>query len=104
MVRAICEMKLSNIFLTKSLINSLDLREMLEILAKASGVRWFGHVMRRDEENVLRDTNLKEMIKKEAWPRIKWKSKILSKLILVGLKEHDGSPRKKWSLGVYKIA
>ena len=51
MVRAICGVKLSNRFKSKSLIDRFGLKKTL---AKTSGVRWFGHVWRKDEGNVLR--------------------------------------------------
>ena len=54
MVRTICGVKLSDRFKSISLIDRLGLKETLETLAKASGVRCFGHVMRRDVANVLR--------------------------------------------------
>ena len=54
MVRAICGVKLSDRFKSKSLIDRLGFKKTSESLAKASGVRWFCHVMRRDEGNVLR--------------------------------------------------
>jgi len=33
----------------------LGLNETLDKMAIASGVRWFGHVLRRDENDVLRE-------------------------------------------------
>ena len=32
----------------------LGLKDTLDGLARASGVRWYGHVLRRDNGNVLR--------------------------------------------------
>ena len=32
----------------------LDLKDTLDGLASASGVRWYGHVLRRDNADVLR--------------------------------------------------
>ena len=52
----------------------LDLDETIDQLAKADSVRWYGHVLRKDENNLLRralDLNAKGAIKmgtpKKAW-------------------------------------
>ena len=45
MVRAICGAKL---------MEMLGLRETAVHMAKANGVRWYGHVLRRDDGHVLR--------------------------------------------------
>jgi len=39
---------------TDKLMDMLGLNETLDKMAIGSGVRWFGHVLRRDESNVLR--------------------------------------------------
>jgi len=46
-----CGMKLMDKKNTDELMDMLGLNKM----AIASGVRWFGHVLRRDETNVLRE-------------------------------------------------
>ena len=54
MVRAMCGVKLMDKRNTEELMDMLGLKETLEGLAKANGVRWFGHVLRRDDDSVLR--------------------------------------------------
>ena len=46
------------IFTTKRTMNlyTLGLQETVDILAKANAVRWYGHVMRRNSDDVLRKT------------------------------------------------
>ena len=39
---------------TKDLMQMLDLKETLDHLAKANSVRWYGHVLRKDKNNILR--------------------------------------------------
>ena len=34
----------------------LGLKETLDRMAKANGVRWYGHVIRRDDDNILKKT------------------------------------------------
>ena len=40
--------------LTKDLMQMLALIETMDQLAKANGVRWYGHVLRKDKNNFLR--------------------------------------------------
>ena len=90
-------------YYTSTLIDRLGLKETL---AEASGARWLGHVMRRDEGNVLRKALTFEIdgLKKKSRPKFKLKNKIVSEISEVGLKEKDTFDRKKWRLGIFKIA
>ena len=40
---------------TGDLMEMLGLKETVVQMAKANGVRWYGHVLRRDDGHVLRD-------------------------------------------------
>ena len=53
MVRALCGVKLVNKRNTEELMDMLGLKEAADKLAKANGVRWYGHVLRQPEEDVL---------------------------------------------------
>ena len=68
-------MKLSDSFKSKFFIDRLALKETLEPLVKASSVRWFGHVMRKDQGNVLRKalTFKIDGSTKKGRPKVKWK-------------------------------
>ena len=39
---------------TEEQMDMLDLRKTIDRLATANGVRWYRHVLRRDEDSVLR--------------------------------------------------
>ena len=39
---------------TEEQMDMLGLRETIDRLATANGVRWYGHVLRRDDNSVLR--------------------------------------------------
>ena len=54
MVRAMCGAKLMEKKRTEDLMEMLGLKEAAVQMAKANGVRWYGHVLRRDEGHVLR--------------------------------------------------
>jgi len=55
MVRAKCGMKLMDRKTTDELMDMLRINETLVKMAMVSGVRWLGHVLRRDESDVLRE-------------------------------------------------
>ena len=52
--RAMCGTKLMEKKRTKDLMEMLGLMETVVQMAKATGVRWYGHVLRRDDGHVLR--------------------------------------------------
>ena len=54
MVKTICGVKLIDRKNMDKLMEMLGLKEMVDKLAKAIGVRWYGHVLRRQENDVLR--------------------------------------------------
>ena len=54
MVRAMCGAKLMEKKRTEDLMEMLGLKETAVQMAKANGVRWYGHVLRRDDGHVLR--------------------------------------------------
>ena len=53
MVRAMCVAKLMEKKRTEDLMEMLGLKETVVQIAKANGVRWHGHVLRRDDGHVL---------------------------------------------------
>ena len=53
MVRAMCGVKLVDKKNTEELIDMLGLKEVADKLARTNSVRWYGHVLRRPEEDVL---------------------------------------------------
>ena len=54
MVRAMCGVKWIEKRRSQELMRLLDLKDTLDGLARASGVQWYGHVLKRDNGNVLR--------------------------------------------------
>ena len=57
MMRAMCGVKIIKKCKSQELISLLGLKDTLDGLARVSGVRWYGHVLRRDNGNVLRRDN-----------------------------------------------
>ena len=54
MVRAMCGAKRMKKKRTEDLMEMLGLKETVVQMTKANGVRWYGHVLRRDDGHVLR--------------------------------------------------
>ena len=54
MVRSMCGVKLMDKKSTKDLMHKLDLNEPIDQLVNANSVRWYGHVLRKDNNKFLR--------------------------------------------------
>ena len=54
MGRAMCGAKLMKKRRTEDLMEMLGFKETVVQMTKANGVRWYGHVLRRDDGHVLR--------------------------------------------------
>ena len=77
MVRAMCGAKLMEKKRAEDLVEMLGLKETAVQLAKANGVRWYGHVLKRDDGHVLRKALEFEVRgkRKPGRPKKKWKIK-----------------------------
>ena len=54
MVRVMCGQKVVNRKTTEEHMDMLGLKETVDRLATANEVRWYGHVLRRDDDSVLK--------------------------------------------------
>ena len=106
MVRAMCSQKVVDRKMTEEQMDMLGLKETIDQLATANGVRWYGHVLRRDDDSVLRiAVNLKVSGKrKRGQPRKTWKKQVEEETEKIGLKKEDALRRDKWRDGVRAIA
>ena len=58
---------------TKDLME-MYLKETLDRMAKANGVRWHGHVIRRDDDNILKAMMMEVNGKrKRGQPKLTWR-------------------------------
>ena len=55
MVRAMCGVKLTDRKNTKDMMDMLGLKQTIHKMAKASGERWLGHVLRKKAGDVVRN-------------------------------------------------
>ena len=70
-------------------MDMLGLKKTIDRLATANGVRWYGHVLRRDDDSVLRVAlNLEVSGKrKRGRPRKTWKKQVEEETEKIGLKK-----------------
>ena len=106
MVRAMCGAKLMEKKRTEDLMGMLGLKEKVVQMAKANGVRWYGHVLRRDDGHVLRKALEFEVKgkRKRGRPKKTWKKQVEKENKSVGLEKKDVMDRARWRVGVRKIA
>ena len=102
MVRAMCSAKLMEKRRTEDLMEMLGLKETVVQMAKANGMRWYGHVLRRDDGHVLRKALEFEVKgkRKRGRPKKTWKTQVEC----VGLEREDALNRARWRVGVGEIA
>ena len=91
---------------TEEQMDMLGLKETIGRLATANGVRWFGHVLRRDDDSVLRVSLNLEVTGKRKRGRLKktWKKQVEEETEKIGLMKEDALRRDKWRDGVRAIA
>ena len=73
---------------------------------KVNGVRWYGHVLRRDDGHVLRKALEFEVKgkRKRGRPKKIWKTQVEKETKSVGLEKEDAMNRVRWRVGVGEIA
>ena len=82
-----------------------DLNEAIEQLAKASSVRWYGHVLRKDKNNYLKralHANVKWKMKRGR-PKKTWLKSVVRQSRKVGQNVGDAKNRSRLRLGVNTI-
>ena len=97
MGRAMCCQKVVDRKTTEEQMDMLGLKETIDRLATANGVRWYGRVLRRDDDSVLRVAlNLEVSGKrKRGRPKKIWKKQVEEETEKIGLKKEDDPRRDK---------
>ena len=106
MVRAMCGAKLMEKVMTADLMEMLGLKETVVQMAKDNGVRWYGHVMRRDDGHIFRkalEFELKGKRKRER-PKKTWKTQVEKESKNVSWEKEDALNRARWRVGDGEIA
>ena len=106
MVRAMCGQKVVDRKTTEEQMDMLGLKETIDRLTTANGVKWYGHVLRRDYDSVLRVAlNLEVSGKrKRGRPEKTWKKQMEDETERIGLKKEDALNRDKWRDRIPAIA
>ena len=105
MMRAMCGVKMIEERRSQKLMNLLGLKDSLDGLARVSGVRWYGHVLRRDNGDVLRRELDFEVAGRRGreLPNMTRKRQVEEHINQTGLKREDANDRVKWRDGVYQL-
>ena len=106
MVRSMCGVKLVDRKNTEELMKMLGLKETLDKMAKANGVRWYRHVVRRDDESILKKAMMFEVNgpRKRGRPKQIWKKQVEENIKKIGLRVEEATDRARWREGVGAIA
>ena len=78
---------------TEDLMKMLSLKETLDKMAKANGVRWYEHVVRRDDESILKKAMMLQVNgqRKREWPKQTWKRQVEESLKKIGLRMEEAT-------------
>ena len=103
MIRAMCGVKLLDQRNSEELMDMLGIKESLDRMAKASSMRWYGHVLRKEDENVIVKASKFEVSgsRGRRRPKQTWKKQVENEMKKNGLKKEDACNRTKWR-GVVK--
>ena len=95
MMRAMCRVKIMEKRRSQELMSLLGLKNALDGLARASWVRWYGHVLRRDNGDILRRALDFEVVvrRKCGQPNMTWKKQVQEHINQIGLKKEDAIDR-----------
>ena len=91
---------------TEELMDILGSKKAADKLARANGVRWCGHVLRRPEEDVLMKAMEHEANgkRKQGRTMMKWREQTKGNMRRIGLRKEDAADRCRWREGVGRIA
>ena len=75
----------------------LGLKETLNKMAKANGIRWYGHAIRRDDDNILKKAMMLEVNgqRKRGQPTLTWRRQVEESVKKVGLKTEEAADRTR---------
>ena len=105
MVRSMCGVKLVDRKNTEDLMEMWGLKKTLDRMAMANGVRWYGHVIRRDDDNILKKAMMMEVKgkRKRGRPKLTWRRQVEESVKKVGLKIEEAGDQTRWREGMRTI-
>ena len=100
-----CEVKMMEKRKSQELRSLQGLTDTLDGLARASGVRWYVHVLRWDNGDVLRALDFEVAEKRgRGQPSMMWKRQVEEHINQIGLKREDAIDRMKWRNGASELS
>ena len=105
MMSVMCGQKVVDRKTNEEQMDMLGLKETIDRLETANGVKWYEHVLRRNDDSVLRVAQDLEVSgkRKPERPKKTWKKQLEAKTEKTDLKE-DALNRDKWRDGARAIA
>ena len=98
-IRAMCGVKLLDRRNSEELVDKLDMlgiKESLDRMAKAISMRWYGNVLRREDENAIVKALKFEVSGSRGRPKQTWKEQVENEMTKNGLVKEDAGDRTKW--------
>ena len=105
MARAMCGVQLKD-RRSAHLMSMFGLNETIDQLAMANSARWYGHVLRKEDGDVMRmalDFEV-EGQRKKARLKMTWKNPVDEESEKVGMRMEDTLCQSKWGVSVNQIA
>ena len=93
MARSMCGVKLVDKKNTEELMEMLGLKKTLDRMVKANVVRWYGHVIRREDDNIPKKAMTMEVNEQRKRGR---KRQVEESVKKVGLKIEEAADRTRW--------
>ena len=105
MVRSMCGVKLVDRKINEELMETLGLKETLDKMAKVNGVLWYEHVVRRDDDHVLKKALMLEVNgqRNRERPKQIWRRQVEEIVDKIGLEVDEAANRTKSKEGVRVI-
>ena len=84
----------------------LDLKETLDRMTKANVLRWYRHVIRRDDDKILKKAMVMKANgkRKQGRPKMTWRRQRRRDVKKLGLEIKEAADRTRWREGVRAIA
>ena len=101
MIRPMCGVKLLDQRNSEELLDMLGIKESLGRTAKASSMQWYGHVLRKEDENMTVKALKFELSSSRGRPKQTWIKLVENEMKKNGLVKEDACNRTKWR-GVVK--
>ena len=102
MVRMMCGVRLRDRKSSRELMSMVGMKEDIAVVVKKSRLRWYGHVLRRSEEDGTKKAL--ELIVPGAVgkgrPRLSWQVEAEKDMVRAGLRRGDARDRGGWRQGV----